>query len=78
MLRYDFIKGHEPHYAAHSLCHIKAANRSGYQEGRQQPISTKQKDDRLLTGLIKQSWLESGGVYGYRKVAFLSPQNIRD
>lgn len=25
------------------------------------------KDDQRLLGLIKHSWLESGGVYGYRK-----------
>ncbi|MGZ8270063.1 MAG: IS3 family transposase [Methylophilus sp.] len=26
------------------------------------------KNDQRQTGLIKQYWLESGGVYGYRKV----------
>ena len=30
-------------------------------------IATTQEDERL-TGLVKQSWLESGAVYGYRKI----------
>jgi putative transposase len=25
-------------------------------------------DSQQLLGLIKRSWLESGGVYGYRKI----------
>lgn len=30
--------------------------------------STSQLEDERLLGLIKQFWLESGGVYGYRKI----------
>ncbi len=41
---------------------------SGYYAWRAEPTSARQKDDQRLTGLIKQSWLESGGVYGYRKI----------
>lgn len=28
----------------------------------------REQDDQRMTGLIKQSWLESGTVYGYRKI----------
>ena len=45
-----------------------AVHPSGYYAWRANPVSMRQKDDQRLTGLIKQSWLESGGVYGYRKV----------
>jgi len=31
-------------------------------------VQSQQENQRLL-GLIKQSWLESGSVYGYRKIA---------
>lgn len=34
----------------------------------QTPKSKRQIDDERLTGLIKQYWLESGCVYGYRKI----------
>jgi putative transposase len=42
---------------------------SGYYAWKSKPVSSRQKDDQRLLGLIKQSWLESGGVYGYRKIA---------
>lgn len=41
---------------------------SGYYAWKAEPASSRQKDDQRLRGLIKQSWLESGGVYGYRKI----------
>ena len=43
-------------------------HRSGYYAWTKQPKSARRKEDERLTGLIKQSWLESGCVYGYRKV----------
>jgi putative transposase len=45
-----------------------AVHPSGYYAWKREPKSARQKEDDRLTGLIKQSWLESGGVYGYRKV----------
>ena len=32
------------------------------------PTSPRQQEGERLTGLVKQSWLESGAVYGYRKI----------
>jgi putative transposase len=40
----------------------------GYYAWKAEPASLRQLDDQRLLGLIKQSWLESGGVYGYRKI----------
>lgn len=37
-------------------------------------MSARAKDDTRVLGLIKQSWLESGGVYGCRKIA----RDLRD
>ncbi len=31
-------------------------------------MSKRQRDNERLTGQLKQCWLESGGVYGYRKL----------
>lgn len=47
---------------------------SGYYAWRANPVSGRAKEDQRLTGLIKQSWLESGGVYGYRKIT----RDLRD
>lgn len=44
-------------------------NRSGYYAWQANPESKRQKQDTKFLGLIKQSWLESGSIYGYRKVA---------
>ncbi|MEW9842837.1 IS3 family transposase, partial [Pseudomonas juntendi] len=33
-----------------------------------EPQSARAKEDQRLLGLIKHAWLESGGVYGYRKI----------
>lgn len=41
---------------------------SGYYAWSSKPLSKRDKANRRLTGLIKQFWLESGGVYGYRKI----------
>jgi putative transposase len=49
-------------------------HRSGYYAWIKQPKSARQKDDERLLGLIKQLWLESGCVYGYRKIH----QDLRD
>ena len=41
---------------------------SGYYAWQRQPLSTRAQEDQRLLGQIKQCWLESGGVYGYRKI----------
>ena len=42
---------------------------SGYYAWKSDPHSAREREDQRLLGLVKQSWLESGGVYGYRKIA---------
>ncbi len=56
-------------YPVRRLCHVMAVHPSGYYAWKAEPTSLRQQDDQRLLGLIKQSWLESGGVYGYRKIA---------
>ena len=45
-----------------------AVHPSGYYACRARPDSLRVKNDRRPLGLIKQFWLESGCVYGYRKI----------
>ena len=48
---------------------MMAVHPSGYYAWQQQPDSARAKEDGRLLGLIKQFWLESGSVYGYRKIS---------
>ena len=41
---------------------------SGYYAWLKITLSKRSEDDNRLTGLIEQSWLESGCLYGYRKI----------
>jgi putative transposase len=50
------------------LCGLLALHPSGYYAWCRQPTSARTKANQRLTGLIKQFWLESGGIYGYRKI----------
>ncbi len=50
------------------MCRTLKVHHSGFYAWLKEPLSTKAKDDHRLTGLLKQAWLESGCVYGYRKL----------
>lgn len=67
-MRYAFIQAHQDEFALRNMCHMMRIHRSGYYAWLKQPKSARQKDDERLLGLIKQFWLESGCVYGYRKI----------
>jgi putative transposase len=67
-VRYAFIRNYSGLWPIRWLCDLLDVHPSGYYAWRRQPKSRRQKTDDRLTGLIKQFWLESGGVYGYRKI----------
>ncbi len=50
------------------MCDVLKINRSGFYAWRRQPESKRTKEDKRLLGKIKQFWLESGCVYGYRNL----------
>ena len=50
------------------MCEALSIQRSGFYAWVDKPKSKRQLEDERLMGLIKHSWLESGCVYGYRKV----------
>lgn len=67
-LKYAFIKQLAGDYSIRRLCLTLKVHPSGYYAWLSEPKSARTKDDQRLLGLIKHSWLESGGVYGYRKI----------
>ena len=50
------------------LCCALEVHPSGYYEWLRSPHSAREQEDRRLTGVIKQFWLESGGHSGYRNI----------
>ena len=65
---YAFIKAQEQAHSVRMLCRMMVVHPSGYYAWRSERRSARAVEDQRLLGRIKQSWLESGGVYGYRKV----------
>ncbi|MCG7532725.1 IS3 family transposase [Psychrobium sp. MM17-31] len=66
--KYTFIKSRLNQYPIKLMCQALQVHRSGFHAWLKKPESERSIDDRRLTGLIKQSWLESDCVYGYRKI----------
>jgi len=50
------------------MCSVLKVHPSGYYAWQAEPASSRAKEDEYLLGFIKQFWLESGSVYGYRKI----------
>lgn len=67
-MRYAFIKGHEQEHSVRRMCKVMQVHPSGFYAWKAEPASPREHDDRRLLGLLKHAWLESGGVYGYRKL----------
>ena len=67
-MKYAFIRANQDIFAVRNMCRMMRVHRSGYYAWIKQPKSVRQKDNERLLGLIKQFWLESGCVYGYRKI----------
>jgi putative transposase len=63
-LKYAFINQLKVDYSVRRLCQTLKLHPSGYYAWLAEPKSARAKDNLRLLGLIKHSWLESGGVYG--------------
>jgi putative transposase len=67
-LKYAFIKQLSGDKSIRRLCLTLKVHPSDYYAWQSEPKSARAKEDQRLLGLIKHSWLENGGVYGYRKI----------
>lgn len=56
------------YFRVRPMCRILKVHHSGFYAWLKDPVSKKTKDDNRLIGLLKEAWLESGQVYGYRKL----------
>ena len=67
-MRYAFIRAESKAWPIRALCDLFDVHPRGYYAWLNEPRSKRAVANERLTGLIKQFWLESGGVYGYRKI----------
>ena len=67
-MRYTFIRANSTVWPVRWLCRLLEVHPSGYYAWQKHPRSAGTIVNQRLTGLIKQFWLQSGGVYGYRKI----------
>lgn len=67
-MKYAFVQEHQSRYPVRRLCQVMEVHPSGYYAWLQVPQSERTIEDQRLLGQVRQSWLESGSVYGYRKV----------
>jgi putative transposase len=67
-VKYAFIEQEADNHSVRRLCKVVGVHVSGYYAWRAEPKSARQLEDERLKGMLKQAWLESGGVYGYRKL----------
>jgi len=61
-VRYAFIRDHSDRLPITALCALNDLHPSGYYAWLKHPKSDRQLHDEKLSGLVKQFWLESGGV----------------
>jgi len=55
-------------FSVRAMCRVLSVHHSGFYAWLKTPISKRAKDNIRLTATIKQLWLESGCIYGYRKI----------
>ncbi|WP_413688717.1 IS3 family transposase [Pseudomonas aeruginosa] len=66
--KYAFMRAHIGEFRLVAMCRVLGVHRSGYYAWVRQSLSRREREDQRLLGLIKHSWLASGGVYGHRKI----------
>ena len=67
-MKYRFINEHRHEYRVATMCRVLKVARAGFYAWLHQPNSNRAiQDDRLL-GLIRDSYVASGGVYGSPRV----------
>ncbi len=67
-MKYAFIKAHQTVFRVRSMCRVLKVHQSGFYAWLKNPMSRRATEDNRLMALLKQAWLESSCVYGYRKL----------
>ncbi len=68
-MKYAFIRAHCDEFSVRAMCRVLRVHFSGFYAWLNEPFSRRAQEDARQTELIRQAWIDSGKVYGYRKLA---------
>ena len=63
-----FMKAHQQEFRVTTVCRVQGVQRTGPYAWLTARVSDRRKEDRRLSALVQQAWLESGTVCGYCNV----------
>lgn len=67
-MRYAFIRAHRTEFSIRAMCRVLRVHFSGFYSWLKAPLSPRAQEDARQIDLIQQAWIDSGKVYGYRKL----------
>ena len=67
-MRYAFVAEHRGQFSVRAMCRCLHIQPSGFYAWLKAPLSKRAYEDARQTELLKEAWVESGKVYGYRKL----------
>ena len=67
-MRYAFIQAHRFEHAIRTMCRVLRVHHSGYYAWLKEPTSARARENLGIVSQIKEAWIASGTIYGYRKI----------
>ncbi len=67
-MKYAFIRAHREEFGVRAMCRVLRVHFSGFYAWLKEPLSRRAQEDARQTELIRKAWIDSGKVYGYRKL----------
>ncbi|WP_420804614.1 IS3 family transposase [Thioclava pacifica] len=67
-VRYAFVAEHRGQFSIRAMCRCLRIQPSGFYAWLKAPLSKRAQEDERQIALLKEAWVESGKVYGHRKL----------
>lgn len=67
-MRYAFVAEHRGQFSIRAMCRCLRIQPSGFYAWLKAPLSKRAQEDERQIALLKEAWVESGKVYGHRKL----------
>lgn len=67
-MRYAFVAEHRGQFSVRAMCRCLRIQPSGFYAWLKAPLSKRAREDARQTELLKEAWVESGKIYGQRKL----------